>query len=396
MRRPVVDLVGQKFGYLTVLELYSEDYIRNDGRKIKQWRCICDCGNEVIAKTSYLKDSDCNPSCGCKLRADSMIGKTFGDLTVYAEYHGRNNRIRCRCHCKCGGQRDACKYDLLNGKITHCGCKPIERSARTKPLTGQRFNALTVIGERPERRITKGGNNKYLWLCKCDCGEELWVEAQALKKGKKQSCGCVGAKKHGISIDEYRNRYNNLLDSAGKALDLTNMRFGKLTALYVDTEATTKARKWMCLCDCGAFTSVSTANLTNGHTQSCGCIDSVGEMKIVQVLNEYNILYKKEQTFKDCRDAHPLPFDFGLYGADGQLKGLIEYDGLQHFQKVRFNGMTEERATEAYEIGIHHDMMKNQYCIENHIPLLRIKYSERDKLRNLVLGFLQTIGCWEG
>ncbi len=49
-------------------------------------------------------------------------------------------------------------------------------------------------------------------------------------------------------------------------IDITDKRFGKLTALRFDGDG-----KWLCRCDCGRTTFVFTSNLTKGNSQSCGC-----------------------------------------------------------------------------------------------------------------------------
>lgn len=54
------NLVGQKFGYLTVLE---ETDRREYGKVI--WKCQCDCGNIVYINTGRLKSGN-DTSCGCK------------------------------------------------------------------------------------------------------------------------------------------------------------------------------------------------------------------------------------------------------------------------------------------------------------------------------------------
>ena len=48
------DLTGQRFGKLMVVSR-ADDYIKPNGNKIVQWRCVCDCGNEVVVRGEYLK-----------------------------------------------------------------------------------------------------------------------------------------------------------------------------------------------------------------------------------------------------------------------------------------------------------------------------------------------------
>lgn len=57
----------------------------------------------------------------------------------------------------------------------------------------------------------------------------------------------------------------------GKRLDISNTKFGYLTAINVNRVAKSRAILWNCVCSCGNKCVVSTNNLRNGHTQSCGC-----------------------------------------------------------------------------------------------------------------------------
>ena len=54
-------------------------------------------------------------------------------------------------------------------------------------------------------------------------------------------------------------------------LDLTGHRFGNLIVKAPTSRRRGKTVIWMCGCDCGATTRVSTSDLKNGHTKSCGC-----------------------------------------------------------------------------------------------------------------------------
>jgi hypothetical protein len=53
-------------------------------------------------------------------------------------------------------------------------------------LTGQRFGRLVVQGLAPKRRET-------VWWCLCDCGKEMQVGANSLRRGVTVSCGCYRA-----------------------------------------------------------------------------------------------------------------------------------------------------------------------------------------------------------
>ena len=52
-------------------------------------------------------------------------------------------------------------------------------------------------------------------------------------------------------------------------------------------------------------------------------------------------------------------------------KYLIEYDGKQHFKNEGFFD---------YESTHRHDLIKNQWCKDNNIPLIRIPYTHYDNL----------------
>ena len=59
----LIDLTGQKFGRLTVL-CREGTYQRPSGNKEPTWRCVCECGNEVVVQSSNLKKRN-TLSCGC-------------------------------------------------------------------------------------------------------------------------------------------------------------------------------------------------------------------------------------------------------------------------------------------------------------------------------------------
>lgn len=53
-----------------------------------------------------------------------------------------------------------------------------------------------------------------------------------------------------------------------KRIDLTNMRFGRLTVIEYAGN-----RKWLCKCDCGNKKVIEGSSLRAGITHSCGCFN---------------------------------------------------------------------------------------------------------------------------
>lgn len=140
--------------------------------------------------------------------------------------------------------------------------KKIRQTGRAEDLTGRRFGYLTVLN-RAENK-----NRRTSWLCRCDCGNEKIITAHDLKAGKCRSCGC---KRHAVG-----NHMN----------DLTGRKFGRLTALYPTKKRDNRgAICWRCRCDCGAETTVSGSDLTDGNCRSCGCLKRENQQKISEQLH---------------------------------------------------------------------------------------------------------------
>lgn len=90
---------------------------------------------------------------------------------------------------------------------------------------------------------------------------------------------------------------------------------------------------------------------------------SMGEEKISNLLNNNNLKFIKEKIFPNLGK---FKFDFWV-----ENKYIIEFDGMQHYQPVSIFG-GEKTFKETQE----HDKIKNQYCKDNNIPLIRIPYTQ--------------------
>ena len=57
-------------------------------------------------------------------------------------------------------------------------------------LTGRRFGRLVVAARAPDY-VSADGCRKGVWLCRCDCGNEVRVRRDHLLDGTSRSCGCL-------------------------------------------------------------------------------------------------------------------------------------------------------------------------------------------------------------
>lgn len=107
--------------------------------------------------------------------------------------------------------------------------------------------------------------------------------------------------------------------------------------------------------------------MRRGHTRSCGCDRrSHGEIKVSELLDKAQISYIQEyKPFKFSSGAN-ASFDFYV-----DNKYIIEYDGETHYQ-YNLHGWHNEEQLKAQQ---ERDMIKNQWCKDNNIPLIRIPYS---------------------
>ena len=114
----------------------------------------------------------------------------------------------------------------------------------------------------------------------------------------------------------------------------------------------------------------------SSHLQGIGCPkcnSSKGENFIRIFLIDNEIEFEEQKKFKNCKFERNLMFDFYI----SKLNLCIEYDGECHFKKINWNGrLTEKEMKENLESYQHRDKLKTEFCKNNNINLIRIKYND--------------------
>ena len=310
-----IDLTGMVFGRLTVLER-SDDHILPSGKPRTMYKCRCECGNITYVSSQSLRQQT-TVSCGC--------------------YHAE------RQHDK--------------------------QDKRLAVNIGDRYGRLVVI-DKAEDMVTKTGQIKKRYLCRCDCGNEKVILSNSLKRGQSKSCGC----------------YKADLIRETRFVDITGLKSGKLTAIEYAYRNKFGQPVWKCKCECGSICYVTQNNLSRQSTKSCGCLTSDGERRVSLFLTEKNINFNDQVMFDDLFNpstGYKLKFDYGIYDNDNNLLCLIEFQGAQHFEQ--FVGDSEFGRQQRNLT----DQMKKNYCRNHNIRLYYIMFN--DNVEDELSGILHFI-----
>jgi len=196
---------GQVYHELTVLEedfQKEEEYYSTHPKRthVKFFKCMCSCG-ETATVGVYNLLSGKTRSCGhlqkenIKGKVKDLSGMVFGNLEVLyiddTKPSGSGKHAYWICKCKlCGNTKSCRSSDLLDGRLTDCGCNKLKRmrDSLAKDLNGCVFGHLHVI-ERDYSKLKMGGGAHAYWICYCDlCGNIESVSSQMLTKYGKDRC----------------------------------------------------------------------------------------------------------------------------------------------------------------------------------------------------------------
>lgn len=216
---------------------------------------------------------------------------------------------------------------------------------------------------------------KVLWLC--ENGHEWETFIQSRTNGKRKVTGCPFCSGKKI------NFYNSIFALYPKICEEWYSELNNLTPDKVSPQSHKKFW-WICSKD---KNHKWLASPNNRVSKLSGCPfckkTSSGEMLIRKYLNDIEISYSEQYKINGCKHIRLLPFDFAIHFPK---LGLIEFQGGQHFKSVSIFG-----GTKAFKNLKKRDLIKENFCKENKIPLLKINFNEIKKIPNLISCFIDTL-----
>lgn len=107
---------------------------------------------------------------------------------------------------------------------------------------------------------------------------------------------------------------------------------------------------------------------------------SSGEEMVFKVLVENGLKYERNAYFSDlCFNGRNMMFFYDFYIKSLNL--IIEYDGEYHYLPIRGQQKLAEQKRK--------DQIKNGYCKQKKIRLLRIPYTQKDNIRQIINDYLK-------
>lgn len=290
-----------------------------------------------------------------------------GEYILIGEYTKMRSKTLFR-HEVCGYEWETNPDNLVGNRAIE-GCP--QCANRGKAKSNRKFRKEIRKLERGPFDIVVGeeyiNQNTPIKVIHGKCGHEFEVTPQALLAN--ESCPkCFEANKEwqGKTLEEFKK-------------DLKTTRRGEYGVVQGEEYRGANEKIKIEHKECGHIWEVRAAHIL--YRSGCPkCNKSKGEELVGELLRENRLSYKTQYTFPDCVNKKELPFDFAVENREGEVHCLIEYDGEQHFKPFKhFGGVTK------FEQLKNNDRIKDEYCRDNDITLIRIPYTmEKKEIEDII------------
>jgi Zn ribbon nucleic-acid-binding protein len=354
----VFNLVGDEY------EVLSE--YRNNRTKIMMRHKTCGFEWNVNPK-AFLSGSRC-PKCAenytVKKTNDEFITEVYNlvgnEYEFLEDYQNGRTKLLCH-HIKCGHKWYVTPKGFLfnNNRCPYC-------SNRNVIKTNKQFaiEVFDLVGDAYEFLEEYKGSHVKIKCKHVKCGHTWSITPRSFLNGTR--CPMCSCKKPMKTTEQFKKEVYDLVGDEYTVLE---------DYLGADTKIKMRHNS------CGHIWNITPAHFLSNRRCPI-CTKSKGEQNIAKYLQTNNINYIQEYRLTDCKNktGYILPFDF--YLPDYNL--LIEYDGEQHFEPVTFGGIPQEKALKNFKKQEIRDKIKNDYCILNNLPLLRIPYWEFNNIEEIL------------
>lgn len=273
---------------------------------------------------------------------------------------GKNNRTRRQAYFKCPecGAKFLADINVVREnaiwRCRHCTNAAKGASKRSDYQVGDFIDKdkhFIYLGEYKDNTC-----NRKVTVRDIRTGEIFSTFLSGLKTGRTKYAPSVSKKEGGLKNQKYHvgDIYDNILFVEERKRYVTPAGQTKRVGLFRNLDNGNEFVTWL-------------SSVVNGYSIGLGK-ESKGETAIRKWLEEHNLSFVQEHSFKDLISNKGKKLRFDFYLPESNI--LIEYDGIQHYENS-FRLPEEE-----YQYRLSLDKQKDDYAKTHGYFLLRIRYSD--------------------
>lgn len=302
------------------------------------------------------------------------------DYEVLSKYDGKEKYILVK-HNICGNEYKVKAGNFLNGRRCPV-CSIKNKSAKSSiGLNGFKERVYNLTGNEYEVIGEYKNAKTKVKMKHIKCGNEFFITPNNFLYNNARCPICAYKKRAKTHIGDYKKYVDYVKSFKSEILTLDDKPITEDTWKGVSYKY-----KFKCI-KCGEFSEKTFYNFKNLNQKTCWkCNESVGNKFVREYLEYKNINFDREHSFENLYHKKKLRFDFAILNENNDLLGLIEYDGSIHYINQDFSRDDLNDIKER-------DYLKDKYCQDNNIPLLRIPYTEFDNITHIIDNFLKTLKC---
>lgn len=312
---------------------------------------------------------------GTKVTHEMFVSEVFNlvgnEYTILGVYTKAKENLDIK-HNDCGHEYQVTPDNFKRGRrCPQCANNIKRKEGKVSNIDSFKKSVYELVG------------NEYSVL------DDSYINARTPIKIKHNYCGYGWSvrpnhfTKNGTRCPECSNKESGLsrrksIEEFKKEVDDVSNSEYEVVGEYVNAMTKVKMKH----ISCGATYKVEPNSFLNGNRcPECNKRNSMskGETRIKDFLEINQLKYVYQYTFEDCKNIFVLPFDFAILNSDGDVVLIIEFDGRQHYEVVEIWGGEKE-----FERIKMCDNIKNNYCKDNNIPLVRIPHWEYENIERIL------------
>lgn len=359
-------------------KLISEEYLGND----KILKIQCKCGEYFDVRFADFKFKN-QRQCGI---CSGHINWDYNKVKFYIETNSNckllsteyiDSRTKLELICECDTVFYCTFLQFKDQNKRQCNECGIENRAKLNRLSLEYINKFVKDNSNCELVSIDYISVDNILEFKCGCGNYFSTSFHEFQSGNKRQCNECGKINQFINTTKTHEEFCQELFIKYKD-EYTVLGKYKTDKEYILIQHNKCGHKW----DITPNSILKQKRCPNCFKQQNFIHEGIAR----NFLCMNNIYFIDEYKNINCRDKRLLKFDFAIFNniEKTDLYCIFEIDGRQHFEPVNFGGISDEKALENFKITQYHDSIKNKYCEDNGIRLIRIPYWDFNKIEEIL------------